>query len=46
MIALKIIPEEEGQSFDDITTEIDILSKCDHPNITKYFGTWVKGINL
>eukprot|EP01114_Cavostelium_apophysatum_P003871 TRINITY_DN1400_c0_g1_i4.p1 TRINITY_DN1400_c0_g1~~TRINITY_DN1400_c0_g1_i4.p1 ORF type:complete len:1584 (-),score=580.27 TRINITY_DN1400_c0_g1_i4:69-4820(-) len=45
-VAVKIIALEEDETFDDLIIEIDILKKCNHPNIVKYYGSWLKGKEL
>ena len=42
MIAVKIIKLAEDETFDDLVIEIEVLSKCHHPNIVGYFGCWRK----
>eukprot|EP01118_Nematostelium_gracile_P014273 TRINITY_DN5522_c0_g1_i2.p1 TRINITY_DN5522_c0_g1~~TRINITY_DN5522_c0_g1_i2.p1 ORF type:complete len:331 (+),score=73.34 TRINITY_DN5522_c0_g1_i2:176-1168(+) len=42
-VAVKIIGLEEDDSYDDLIVEIEILKKCNHPNIVKYHGSWLKG---
>jgi len=45
-VAVKIITLEEDETFDDLITEIDILRRSSHPNIVKYYGSWLKGREL
>jgi len=46
ILAIKIIKLEEDETFDDLVIEIDVLSRCHHPNIVGYFGSWRKGDEL
>jgi hypothetical protein len=46
IVALKIISLEEGESFDDLAIEIDILKSSAHPNIVKHHGAWKKDNEL
>jgi hypothetical protein len=41
-VALKIITLEEGESFDDLAIEIDVLKTSSNENIVKYYGSWKK----
>ena len=43
--ALKCIPIEEEKHL-DVTTEIEILSSMDHPNIVKYSGDFQVKIDI
>ncbi|KAJ1501529.1 hypothetical protein HMI54_009888 [Coelomomyces lativittatus] len=45
-VAIKIITLEDDETFDELIIEIDILKKCNHPNIVKYYGSWLKGKEL
>ncbi|KAH3760203.1 serine/threonine kinase [Pelomyxa schiedti] len=45
-MAIKIIQLEETETFDDLVIEIEVLSKCKHPNIAGYFGCWQRGNEL
>ncbi|KAH3762260.1 STE/STE20/MST protein kinase [Pelomyxa schiedti] len=46
ILAIKIIKLEEDETFDDLVIEIDVLSKCSHPNIVGYFGSWKRNDEL
>eukprot|EP01117_Protostelium_nocturnum_P002767 TRINITY_DN1369_c0_g1_i2.p1 TRINITY_DN1369_c0_g1~~TRINITY_DN1369_c0_g1_i2.p1 ORF type:complete len:1307 (-),score=499.61 TRINITY_DN1369_c0_g1_i2:21-3941(-) len=41
-VALKIIGIEEGESLDEMLIEIEILKKCNHKNIVKHYGSWLR----
>lgn len=43
IIADTQLPDE---TFEDLLAEIQILQKCNHPNIVGYHGTWLKGKEL
>eukprot|EP01133_Synstelium_polycarpum_P013331 gene13331-15677_t len=46
IMAVKIIGLDEDETFEDLVVEIDILNRCNHNNIVKYYGSWVKGDEL
>ncbi|GAM24627.1 hypothetical protein SAMD00019534_078020 [Acytostelium subglobosum LB1] len=46
IMAVKIIGLDEDETFEDLVIEIDILNRCNHQNIVKYHGSWVKGDEL
>jgi serine/threonine protein kinase len=46
IVALKVIPLKKDTKIEQIEIEIAMMEKCDHKNIVKYMGTYMKGQDL
>eukprot|EP01080_Neovahlkampfia_damariscottae_P007050 gene7050-11213_t len=46
IVALKVIPLKKDTKIEQIELEIAMMDKCDHKNIVKYLGTYMKGQDL
>ncbi|KAI9008376.1 kinase-like domain-containing protein, partial [Gaertneriomyces semiglobifer] len=44
IVAMKIIKLEANEDMDDVLNEVLFLSECDHKNVVRYFGCWLKNI--
>lgn len=46
MVAIKIVQLQEGESFDDLAVEIEVMTRCHHENVVSFFGCWIKNDEL
>jgi serine/threonine protein kinase len=46
MCAIKVIPFKKDTKIEQIEQEIAMMDMCDHKNIVKYIGTYMKGTDL